>query len=78
MPFLSYLVRRTQQHSQAKQQQQQQQQSQTKRSVTMPTIKKKKEIGDYILGRTIGRGASGTNSIFNSLSDVLKNLIISQ
>ncbi|PHZ16459.1 Pkinase-domain-containing protein [Rhizopus microsporus ATCC 52813] len=25
----------------------------------MPTIKKKKEIGDYILGRTIGRGASG-------------------
>lgn len=75
MPFLSYLVRRTQQHNQAKQQQQQ---SQTKRSVTMPTIKKKKEIGDYILGKTIGRGASGTNSIFNSLSDVLKNLITNQ
>lgn len=76
MPFLSYLVRRTQQHNQVKQQQQQQ--NQTKRSVTMPTIKKKKEIGDYILGRTIGRGASGTNLIFNSLSDVLKNLITNQ
>lgn len=31
-----------------------------KRSLTLPTVlKKKKEIGDYILCRTIGRGASG-------------------
>ncbi|RCH78528.1 hypothetical protein CU098_002461 [Rhizopus stolonifer] len=30
-----------------------------KRSMTVPIIKKKKEIGDYILGKTIGRGASG-------------------
>lgn len=31
-----------------------------KRSQTLPTVlKKKKEIGDYILCRTIGRGASG-------------------
>lgn len=35
-----------------------------KRSVTLPTvIKKKREIGDYILCRTIGRGASGKFSI---------------
>lgn len=33
-----------------------------KRSVTLPIVsKKKKEIGDYILCRTIGRGASGKN-----------------
>ncbi|KAI7892847.1 kinase-like domain-containing protein [Mucor mucedo] len=31
-----------------------------KRSLTLPTVnKKKKEIGDYVLCRTIGRGASG-------------------
>lgn len=31
-----------------------------KRSLTLPTVlKKRKEIGDYILCRTIGRGASG-------------------
>lgn len=51
MPFLTYLVRRTHQ--------QQQQQTMNKRSMTLPIIKKKKEIGDYILGKTIGRGASG-------------------
>ncbi|KAG0763835.1 hypothetical protein G6F16_003447 [Rhizopus arrhizus] len=50
MPFLTYLVRRTQQ---------QQQQTMNKRSMTLPIIKKKKEIGDYVLGKTIGRGSSG-------------------
>ncbi|KAG0787214.1 hypothetical protein G6F22_007389 [Rhizopus arrhizus] len=52
MPFMSYLVRRTQQ--------QQQPESINKRSITVPMLKnKKKEIGDYNLGKTIGRGASG-------------------
>ncbi|RCH77764.1 hypothetical protein CU098_004956, partial [Rhizopus stolonifer] len=47
MPFLTHLVRQT--HIPTA----------NKRSMTLPVIKKKKEIGDYVLGKTIGRGASG-------------------
>jgi hypothetical protein len=60
MPFLTYLVRRTQQ---------QQQQTMNKRSMTLPIIKKKKEIGDYVLGKTIGRGSSG-NYDYNLMQDI--------
>lgn len=49
MPFMNYLGRQQHEHHQM-----------NKRSHTLPTVlKKKKEIGDYILCRTIGRGASG-------------------
>lgn len=55
MPFMSYLVRRTQQPE-----------SINKRSNTVPVLKnKKKEIGDYSLGKTIGRGASGNEHDFS-------------
>lgn len=63
MPFLTYLVRRTQQ---------QQQQTMNKRSMTLPIIKKKKEIGDYVLGKTIGRGSSG-NYDYNLLQDITED-----
>jgi hypothetical protein len=53
---MSYLVRRTQQ----------QPESINKRSITVPMLKnKKKEIGDYNLGKTIGRGASGNEHDFS-------------
>jgi hypothetical protein len=57
MTFMNYLARH---HPTDQQQQPTKQPIVNKRSVTLPTvIKKKKEIGDYVLCRTIGRGASG-------------------
>lgn len=66
---MTYLARHQHQHQHQHQQNQQQQSIESnkhvnKRSQTLPTvIKKKKEIGDYILCRTIGRGASGKFSV---------------
>ncbi|KAG2202309.1 hypothetical protein INT47_010757 [Mucor saturninus] len=52
MAFMTYLARHHHDTEQIK--------HTNKRSLTLPTVsKKKKEIGDYILCRTIGRGASG-------------------
>jgi hypothetical protein len=60
MAFMTYLVRHQPQQTENKQQHSKQ------RSQTLPTvIKKKKEIGDYILFRTIGRGASGKFSSYS-------------
>ncbi|KAI8647470.1 kinase-like domain-containing protein [Parasitella parasitica] len=56
MAFMTYLAR----HHNQQQQPIETNKHANKRSHTLPTaIKKKKEIGDYILCRTIGRGASG-------------------
>ncbi|KAI9269640.1 kinase-like domain-containing protein [Helicostylum pulchrum] len=54
MAFMTYLARHHHETIQSNKQ------THNKRSLTLPTVlKKKKEIGDYILCRTIGRGASG-------------------
>lgn len=54
MAFMTYLARHHHETIQSNKQ------TINKRSLTLPTVlKKKKEIGDYILCRTIGRGASG-------------------
>ncbi|KAF1803553.1 kinase-like domain-containing protein [Mucor lusitanicus] len=56
MAFMTYLAR----HHHQQQQSIETSKHVNKRSHTLPTaIKKKREIGDYILCRTIGRGASG-------------------
>jgi hypothetical protein len=64
MAFMTYFARRTKQFAAdtakaATQYQQQQQQQQRHHHTTSSTLRQKKEIGDYWLGKTIGRGASG-------------------
>jgi hypothetical protein len=68
MAFMTYLARHNHHQNQQQLLPQTTEQPNTtntrhinKRSLTLPTVskQKKKEIGDYILCRTIGRGASG-------------------
>ena len=65
MAFMTYLARHQHQQQQQQQQSIESNKHVNKRSQTLPTVvRKKKEIGDYILCRTIGRGASGKFSFF--------------